>query len=250
MRCTFLGTGSSFDAGLTNVSMLVEGGDKRILLDCGFNAAHACIGMVPDAQNIDALWISHFHGDHFFGVPFLLGAFFSAGRTKDLHVCGPVGVEEKIGQVVDLAYPNLRAKIDFKLVFHEFSPGDQHHVSGFNLKTCSIDHSASALALRLDCAGKMLFYTGDGQLTDDCRKLAEGVDLAILEAYGLDDSVKGHSCVRENLDFVISAGIRNAALVHIEPLVRICCIDEIEALLSPISSARVFLPEQGQCIEV
>ncbi|WP_419782034.1 MBL fold metallo-hydrolase [Maridesulfovibrio sp.] len=250
MKCTFLGTGSAFDAGQTNVSMLVECGGNRIMLDCGFNAGHACMNMVPDAQNIDALWISHFHGDHFFGLPFLFGSFFSAGREKTFHLCGPEGIADKVTQVVNLAYPTMFGKIGFRVVFHEFRPGDENSVAGFGLKTCSIDHSASALALRLDCAGKTIFYTGDGALNEDCMQLAEKAQLGILEAYCLEGSVKGHSSIKACIDFATYARIENVGLVHLEPFVRTCHRKDVIKQLSLTDSANFFLPEQGQVVEI
>lgn len=250
MKCTFLGTGSAFDAGQTNVSMLIECGGNRIMLDCGFNAGHACMNTVSDAQNIDALWISHFHGDHFFGLPFLLGSFFNEGRTKDFHICGPEGIGDKVAQVVNLAYPSLLGKIGFGVVFHEFNPGDAKRVCGFGVKTCAIDHSASAQAVRLDCAGKIIFYTGDGALNEECFQLAQKAQLGILEAYSLENPVKGHSSVKACVDFASSAGIENVGLVHLEAFMRTCHRNDVVKQLSLTDDVNFFLPEQGQVVVI
>ncbi|WP_320006440.1 ribonuclease Z [Maridesulfovibrio sp.] len=250
MKCVFLGIGSAFDAGQTNVSILVECGGNRILLDCGFNAGHACMNMVPDAHDIDALWISHFHGDHFFGLPFLLGSFFNAGREKTFHICGPEGIEDKVTQTVNLAYPSLLGKIGFGVVFHEFKPGDVKFVSGFGVSTCAIDHSGSAQAIRLECAGKVLFYTGDGALNDDCTQLAKNAQLGILEAYSLDGPVKkGHSSIMASVNFAISARIDTVCLVHLENFVRTCRVKNVLKQFS-LSDSTVIIPEQGQVFEI
>ncbi|NDV22434.1 MBL fold metallo-hydrolase [Desulfovibrio sp. JC022] len=250
MKCTFIGVGSAFDAAQTNVSMLVEANDHRILLDCGFNAAHGCMRLIPDPSLIDAVWISHFHGDHFFGLPFLLGSFFTAGRAKVFHVCGPRGVEDKVIQAVDLAYPSLRAKLDFDIVFHEFGSDDVRTVAGFCLHVCTIEHSGSALALRLESAGKSVFYSGDGQLTEGCRNIAKKADLGILESYGLDDTVKRHSSVAKCIDFAVSTGMVKVALVHLEPFVRTCRINQVVELLAQADGCEVFLPHEGQLVEL
>ncbi|TIH13741.1 MBL fold metallo-hydrolase [Marinifilum sp. JC120] len=250
MKCSFIGVGSAFDAERTNTSILVEGGGSRILLDCGFNAAHGCMRMIPDPSTIDAVWISHFHGDHFFGLPFLLGSFFTAGRTKVFHVCGPQGVEDKVSQAIDLAYPSMRAKLGFNVVFHEFRPGDAETVAGFSLHTCSIEHSGSALALRLESDERAVFYSGDGQLTDDCQILACKADLGILESYGLAENVKGHSSVVGCIDFALSAGLAKVALVHLEPFVRTCRSVQVLELLDQVDDYEIFLPEEGQTVEL
>lgn len=248
MKCTFLGVGSAFDALQTNVSILLESANGGMLLDCGFNAAHACMRTVESPEQINVIWISHFHGDHFFGLPFLLGSFFAAGRRTDLHICGPVGIEDKVGQVLDLAYPTLRGKLEFKVVFHEFAPGDIKNVAGFSMQPCSIDHSCSALALRVDCNGKAVFYSGDGSLTDDCRTLAANVDLGILESYGLDEAVKGHSSVLECIDFATSAGMLKTALVHLEPFMRTYQMAQVEEALAQVDKYEILLPEEGESV--
>ncbi len=250
MKCTFIGVGSAFDAVQTNVSMLVEANDHRILLDCGFNAAHGCMRLIPDPSTIDVVWISHFHGDHFFGLPFLLGSFFTAGRIKELYICGPQGVEDKVCQAIDLAYPSLRVKLAFNVIFCEFRPGDVKSVAGFSLRTSAIEHSGSALALRLESTGKSVFYSGDGQLIEDCRSIAKKADLGILESYGLDDTVKGHSSVTKCIDFATSAGMVKVALVHLEPFVRTCRSSQVVELLVQADECEVFMPEEGQLVEL
>ncbi|WP_320174185.1 ribonuclease Z [Maridesulfovibrio sp.] len=250
MKCTFLGVGSAFDAKQTNVSVLVTAEERTLLLDCGFNAGHQCMRALQDPSLLDAVWISHFHGDHFFGLPFLFGSFLTSGRTKEVHVCGPLGIEDKVVRLIDLAYPTMRAKLGFNVCFHEFSPGDEKCIAGFNLRTCVMDHSESALGLRLECAGKSVFYSGDGKLDENCRSNGLNVDLGILESYGLDEIVKGHSSVAECIDFASSAGMGKVALVHLEPFVRTCSSNKIMEILAQVDECEMFLPEEGCCVEL
>ncbi len=147
---------------------------------------------------------------------------------------------------MDLAYPTLRGKLEFKVVFHEFNPGDMQDIAGFSMQTCRINHSCSALALRIDCNGRSVFYSGDGSLTDDCRALATGVDLGILESYGLGEAVKGHSSILECIDFVTSAGIPKTALVHLEPFMRTCQMEQVAEVLAQVDKYEIFLPEEGE----
>ncbi|MDC7217415.1 MAG: MBL fold metallo-hydrolase [Spirochaetales bacterium] len=250
MKCTFLGVGSAFDARQSNVSVLLEAEGRNFLLDCGFNAGHECMRTLQDPSMLDAVWISHFHGDHFFGLPFLLGSFLTAGRSREFHVCGPSGIEDKFIQVIDLAYPTMRAKLAFDVVFHEFSPGDAKSVVGFNLRTCVMDHSESAQGLRIERAGKAVFYSGDGRITEDCRSIGRNADLGILESYGLDETVKGHSSVVECIDFATLAGMGKVALVHLEPFVRTCRSDQIMNMLAQVDECDILLPEEGFSVEL
>ncbi|ACS81437.1 MBL fold metallo-hydrolase [Maridesulfovibrio salexigens] len=250
MKCTFLGVGSAFDAKQTNVSVLVNAEGRNFLLDCGFNAGHKCIRELQDPSLLDAVWISHFHGDHFFGLPFIFGSCLTAGRSKEIHICGPQGIEGKVVQIIDLAYPTMRAKLGFDVVFHECCPGEEGSVAGFNLRTCAMDHSESAQGLRLECAGKTVFYSGDGSLTEDCLSVGRNVDLGILESYGLDESVKGHSSVAECIEFAHSAEMGKVALVHLEPFVRTYCSVQITEMFAQVDEFEMYLPKEGCCVDL
>lgn len=104
---SFWGVGEACDPERFNTSLLVLSGSKNhyILLDCGFTTPHRYFADCSEPNQLDALWISHFHGDNFFGVPLLLLRFWEMGRTRPLLSVGPPGLAEKVAQAVDLAYP-------------------------------------------------------------------------------------------------------------------------------------------------
>ena len=83
VEVTFLGVGEAFDEKLTNTSVLVkveEGcSNVRLLMDCGFTVPSQFWREGLHVDALDAVWISHFHGDHFFGVPALLVRFLEEG---------------------------------------------------------------------------------------------------------------------------------------------------------------------------
>ncbi len=76
VKIKFIGVGEAFDEDLPNTSILVRARDERnessILLDCGFTAPPSFWKIAKDPDDLDAIWISHFHGDHFFVLPALL----------------------------------------------------------------------------------------------------------------------------------------------------------------------------------
>ncbi len=245
MKCTFIGVGSAFDADQTNTSILLESGSSSMLLDCGFNAAHSYVRHAQKSSDLDLLWISHFHGDHFFGVPFLIGYFLSSGRTKNFTILGPTGIEEKVTAAVKLAYSNIFDKIQFDINFVDVEPGAIIHNSGFKVSACYVDHTQPAMAVRVESGGSAMFYSGDGGMTSECEMLANRVDLGVMEAYQLIDKVKGHYTVRECLDFATLVEMRNVALVHVDPFVRTCKKEETLKLLHKKASIEAFLPEEG-----
>lgn len=187
MKVTFLGVGEACDPLYPNTSLLVEpkagGQGRQILLDCGFTVPHLYCSFRPTAEDLEAVWVSHFHGDHFFGVPLLLLRLWELERRKPLFVLGPAGVEAKVRQALDLAYPNFAAKMHYPLLFREVEPGVQVEVAGYQWRTAAGMHSQRALALRLEDGEHALFYSGDGRPTPATEKLAAGCGLVVHEAF-------------------------------------------------------------------
>jgi len=258
MRAIFVGVGGAFDEPLANTSLFVAGmcGEVRrtALLDCGFTAAAAffacqAVSRTDREQGPDAIWISHFHGDHFFGLPYLLARLHEAGRTQPLVIAGGEGVAAKVVAAVDLAYPNLREKLGFEVGFETARPGVGFSLSGFPARAALTGHGAPCLALRLETRFGSLYYGGDGAPTEDCRELASGCALVVQEAYGLLPGVAGHGSVAEAVELAESAWAGALAVVHVRRDVRREGAEAIRRELAN-ASVRAFLPEPGAVFEV
>ena len=259
MKAVFAGVGEAFDERLPNTSVYAEanvsGRKLTVLLDCGFTAAaaffsSAAIPVVDRQDGPDLLWISHFHGDHFFGLPVLLARLMDGGRGRDLALAGQPGLAAKVEAVLDLAYPNLRAKLPFDLAYYELEPGRGLLYEGLSLRGAFTSHGSPCLGLRLDDGAKSLFYSGDGGSTAETLALARGCDLVIQEGYGLGSSVPGHGTVEEATAFAREAGAASLAVVHVQREVRRKRFGEIRAILAAAGIPRAFLPEPGAVIVV
>ena len=129
MKVIFLGVGEAFDERLENTSILVRAGSgasqASVLLDCGFTAPSLYWRRSSGPDELDALWISHFHGDHFFGIPALLTRFWEMKRGKPFTILGQRGVEEVVLKAMELAYPSFRKRLAFDLRFIEIEPGER-----------------------------------------------------------------------------------------------------------------------------
>ncbi|WP_045222097.1 MBL fold metallo-hydrolase [Desulfonatronum thioautotrophicum] len=282
MRIYFLGVGEAFDEFYPNTSLLIylpgpsgpaktpeEGGDVHVLLDCGFTAPTAYYRYAPrgadekeseDQPGLrggdqwviqpDVIWISHFHGDHFLGLPLMLLRFWEEGRKKMLTIFGPEGVESKVWSAFELAYPGFRERIDFPIVFLNVGPEMSGELLGMRWSTAANAHSLSApcLTLRLDHAGKSLVYSGDGRPTSASERLAQGADLLVHEAYALEGEPPGHGTVARCLELAGSAGVKHLALVHVQRKVRAEKAEEIRALLNTAEGVTATLPEPGTVI--
>ena len=90
----FIGCGDAFaSGGRFQTCFLVRGGDRPVLIDCGASAPVALQQRGVDITGIGLVVVSHLHGDHFGGLPFLLlDAAYNRPRTSPLVVAGPPGI--------------------------------------------------------------------------------------------------------------------------------------------------------------
>jgi ribonuclease Z len=253
MEITFLGVGEACDPAQPNTSLLINtttGGLRRqLLLDCGFTIPHLYFAGCNDPEQLDLLWISHFHGDHFFGVPLLQLRLWEMGRRKPLLILGQPGIRQKLSQTLELAYPGFEKRLNYPLEFLELAPGRSISLLGLQWQAAANEHSQPALAIRIDNDGRSIFYGGDGRPTAATTALAHGCSLAVHEAFHLDGESGGHGSVRRCLEFARQAEVVRLALVHMERQNR-NRRREIENLLAEASGFSVFLPESGQKIEL
>jgi ribonuclease BN (tRNA processing enzyme) len=254
MEIRFLGVGEACDGNQSNTSILLKTDSMeacgRILLDCGFNVPHHYFSLNPPPDELDVLWISHFHGDHFFGVPQLLLWFWEMDRMKPLTIMGPPGVKNTIEATLKLAYPNLLARLAYSLKYKEISPGEELQVSDCTWQAASNEHSQQCFSVRLDIKDRSIFYSGDGRPTPLTQSLAKGCDIIIHEAYGIEDSVPGHGSIMNSLEFARRAGAKILALVHIQRDIRLQFLDEVSRFQQDYSDFQVIVPESGSTITI
>jgi ribonuclease BN (tRNA processing enzyme) len=129
--------------------------------------------------------VSHLHGDHFGGLPFLLlDCQFSAGRTRPLAIAGPPGLRNRLEQTLEALFPGATA-IDWSFPWHvvEIPCGGTADVAGFQVDTRQVSHpsGAPATALRLVRGQRVFAYSGDTDWTEALVSIADGADLFIVE---------------------------------------------------------------------
>ena len=121
----FLGTGDAFGSGgRLQACIHVQMRELRFLMDCG---ASALIGMKRfgvDPALIDMIFLSHLHGDHFAGIPFLILDGQFSRRTRPLQIVGPPGVENRIRESMEIFFPgSSQVQRKFKVEFAELKEG-------------------------------------------------------------------------------------------------------------------------------
>ena len=252
MQVHFLGVGEACDPERFNTSLLVVSGSKNhyILLDCGFTTPHRYFADCSDPNQLDALWVSHFHGDHFFGIPLLLLRFWEMERSKPLLLVGQPGLEEKVKNILDLAYPAFLGRLQYALQYHEIEDGQSLHVGGFFWQAAVTEHSQPCLALKLSADGKSVFYSGDGRPTVASISLAQGCNLVVHEAYRVVGQTANHGSLAECLNLARQTGCEKLAIVHVAHYERERKRMEISRLVQESGLPGVFLPEPGEHLSI
>ncbi len=248
MEILFLGVGEACDSAHGNCSALVTTGTRRILLDCGFSVPHRFFRICEDPDCLDYVWISHFHGDHFFGLPLLLLRFWEMGRTRPLQLIGQEDIAQTTYTTLELAYPGFTEKLSFPLQFHIVQPGTSLQLDTLHLQATQTIHSQCNYGLLVDDGRHRLYYSGDGRPTQQVRQLVHGCDLALHEAFTLEDTMPSHGSVSGCLQLMREAKVKQLALIHLERTTRRDQQGAIEQFL--LQQPGLFLPVDGDIVHL
>lgn len=197
VRITFAGSGDAFGSGGRFQACLHIARDAGppVLLDCGATALTALKRQRIEPNELAAVFVSHLHGDHFGGLPFLILDGQFRRRTAPLVVAGPVGLRQRLAEAMEVLFPGsstTRRKFDVEVV--ELQPGRPARIAGIEVSAWVVDHPSGAppLALRLDVDGRVIAYTGDTAWTDAIGAAAAGARLLIAECYYFGKAIPYH----------------------------------------------------------
>lgn len=204
----FLGSGDAFGSGgRFQACIQLQTGETNALLDCGASSVIAMKRHGVDPATVDAVIVSHLHGDHFGGLPFLILDGQFSKRTRPLTIAGPPGIEERTRQAQEVFFPgSSKVQQRFDVTFLELEARVESSIGALSVTPCPVEHAsgAPAYALRVRCADKTIAYSGDTEWTDSLLEAAADSDLFICEAYFFDKQVKFH------LDYQTLMSHRNA----------------------------------------
>ena len=219
---TFLGCGDAFGSGgRFNTCFHVKAPSATFLIDCGASSMISIRKHGVDPNAIDAILITHLHGDHFGGLPFfILDAQLGSRRTQSLTIAGPPGLRDRLFRAMEVFFPGssgVEQKFDLDIV--EFTPDEPATLGALHVKPHLVRHPCGAppLALRVEVDGKSLCYTGDTEWVDAIVAAARGVDLFVCEAYFDDKPVRFHlnwQTVKQHLPEI---GAKRVVITHMSP---------------------------------
>ena len=194
-RVRFVGSGDSFgNGGRFQTCILVDADGYRFLIDCGATSLVALKRAGIDPGSIDAVLLTHFHGDHCGGVPYLILDGQFTKRERPLVVAGPPGVRERMTAVFEAALPtSSRTEQRFGVTYIEL--GEKlTQIGPLEVVALPVAHLAETVphGLRIGVDDGIVAYTGDTDWCDALPKLAEAADLFIAEAYSFEKRIPQH----------------------------------------------------------
>jgi len=192
----FLGTGDAFGSGgRFQTCMHLSGAGGAVLIDCGASSLIAMKRDGVDPGVVSAILLSHLHGDHFGGVPFLILDAQFARRVEPLLIAGPPGVRQRVETAMEALFPGSTAvQRKFPVEFIELEERRAAPVGPTAVTAFPVIHASGApsYALRVEYGGRTIAYSGDTEWTDSLVEAARGADLFVCEAYMFDRQVRFH----------------------------------------------------------
>lgn len=196
-----LGSGDAFGSGgRMNTSFFIRHAGKGILLDCGSTTLVALKKVGRSSLDIDVLLISHLHGDHIGGIPFILTERQVKGHEKQgLTLIGPKGMENVVRSITLPLFPGIYENLRFPVRFMEFETGDVIDEPDFVLSTFSARHAPSTNphSLRLTLGKRTIAYSGDTEWNENLIALCEQAELFLCEGYAYNEEENYHMSIKE-----------------------------------------------------
>ena len=194
-RVTIVGSGNAFNSdGRAHACYLIDSSETtnpgtkpatRILMDVGATSLYRLQQLNIAAASIDAILLTHFHGDHYAGLPFvLLQMDLVEGRQHPLEILGPPGVQQACETIIEACYPGF--EFHFPIVYRELDARAAHitttQCGDFQIVPYPIEHKTESTGYRLLGAdGGSLAFSGDSGYDGLLAALVDGVDLALIE---------------------------------------------------------------------
>ena len=181
-----IGTSDAFGAGGRRQSAyLLRASQGGVLIDCGQTTLTGLAALGIDRGEVDAIVVSHFHADHFGGIPlFLLGALFADERKAPLRIAGPPGTEERVREAARaLGHPMERQPWSFEIRFEELRAGQRLAMGPVALEAFETFHSPDSHphGLIVRDGQRRLAYSGDTGWFDGLPGHVAGADLFLCE---------------------------------------------------------------------
>ena len=213
LKLTILGCHSATPRSFAHpTSQYLEINNKRILIDCGEGTQVQLRKFKIKFSSINLIFISHLHGDHFFGLIGLLNTFGLLNRKNDLHIYGPKGLKE----IIELQLKLTNSWMGYQLVFHDLTRTESELI----YEDDKIEVHTIPLKHRVYTNG-FLFKEKTGERKLNIQAIKENLEIEICD----------YQNIKNGKDFIKEDGsiIRNGLLTFnpSTPLVYAFCSDTV-----------------------
>jgi ribonuclease BN (tRNA processing enzyme) len=196
-RLTFVGSGDAFAGGgrFQTCFHLEADGTDSMLLDCGATTLIALKRLGIDPTSIGHVALTHLHGDHFGGLPWLVLDGQFAKRTRRLEILGPGGTRERFAEAFEVLYPgSLDADRPFETEIIEYADRTPQDFGPARITAYPVRHTpgTNPHGLRVEYANRVIAYSGDTEWTDTLPEIARDADLFVCECNFFDTKAPGH----------------------------------------------------------
>jgi len=198
MHLQFVGCGDAFGSGgRFNTCFHLVGRDINALIDCGATSLVGLNKLAINRNDINTIFITHFHADHIGGLPFfILESNYVLKRQRALTVAGPPGLRSRYADIMETAFPgSTTVEWSFPLTLREMEIGRRGDIGNVRITPFHVMHDDRAgpcLGFRIEAEGKVIAFSGDTQWTDTVADIGRDADLFICEAYTRDKPVATH----------------------------------------------------------
>lgn len=215
---TFIGTGNAFAPGGLCWNGFVANG--RYLFEAPPQALMSLNRMGVDPNDIEAVVISHHHGDHILGLPFLITHWKYRGRTRPVQIVGPPETELVARLIADRTYPSL-FDLPFEIEWVTATPGDTVDLGALQLAPVAVEHDRKLiLSLGYACTlgGRRFGYTGDSQMCESVLNLARQSEVLVTECSSKRQRIPTHMNLVDDMPVLRAAMAPEAKLIltHID----------------------------------
>jgi ribonuclease BN (tRNA processing enzyme) len=220
VRITVLGSGDAFGSGgRLQSSYLIEGERTAFLMDCGASVLSALKRAGCDTGDIDFILVSHLHGDHFGGLPFLLLEYlYENRRERPLIIAGPEGLAERTRAVYAALYREAAATPHpFDVEFRVLEPDRPVTLGDVEVHPFRVPHQTTcvSLGMRVSVDGRRILYSGDSAWSEEFVRRSADTDLFLCECFLFDTRVEYHVNYRELARNAQRLGCKRLVLSHL-----------------------------------
>jgi ribonuclease BN (tRNA processing enzyme) len=223
VHVTVVGSGDAFGSGGRYQTCIALADDAQapptVLLDCGATTMTALREQRIDPNEIRTVLVSHLHGDHFGGLPFLILDGQFRRRTQDLTVIGPPGTGSRLDAAMETLFPgSTQVKRRFEVRVLEHVHGQPREEGDWRCTPFEVRHASGspAYALRVDGPSSSMAYSGDTEWTDTLLEAADGVGLFLCEGYS-PNPVRWHLDLETLSSHRHRLTCRRLVLTHLSP---------------------------------